>query len=142
MVEKNSKETQSNGPTVLIADDEEAVRQVVVTFLDRLGYRTVAAKDGLEALHEIESGDVDLIISDYSMPNLNGLEFFDRLSERSPDLTGRFILITGTMFTEEVSQFVRTHDAPFLEKPFRLGDLMSVVERTLGEAKKQPAAVS
>lgn len=127
---------------VLIADDEEALRDVLTAFLSRLGYRTKAVVNGREALEEVRSGDFDLIISDYSMPLLNGLQLYDRLCEEAPRIADRFILITGTSFTSEVSKFIEEHNAHFLEKPFRLPDLQAMVEEVINTPLRETAGVN
>ncbi|MCA9427074.1 MAG: response regulator, partial [Candidatus Omnitrophica bacterium] len=102
MVANDISTAPTKQPNVLIADDEEPVRSVLITFLTKLGYRTKAVENGYQALQEVQAGDVDLVISDYSMPILNGLELYDRMIQDSPNLADRFILITGTAFTSEV----------------------------------------
>ncbi len=136
-----SDNSTGEGLKVLIADDEEPVRSVLITFLNKLGYQTTAVENGQQALLEIQKGDVHLVISDYSMPILNGLEFYARMVVDSPELAEKFILITGTAFTPEVSRFVENHRTPFLEKPFRLPDLASMVEAAIGFPQKHPAGV-
>jgi CheY-like chemotaxis protein len=134
-------QTQQEPLTILIADDEEPVRSVLITFLSRLGYRTQAVSNGFEALREIGNGGIDLVISDYSMPLVNGLQLYDRMVEKTPELAEKFILITGTAFTLEVSRFVEHHRTPFLEKPFRLPELASMVEAAIGSPQKEHAGV-
>lgn len=127
---------------VLIADDEEALRDVLTAFLSRLGYRTKAVVNGREALEEVRTGDFDLVISDYSMPLLNGLQLYDRLCEEAPAIADRFILITGTSFTTEVTRFIEEHNAHFLEKPFRLPDLQAMVEEVINTPLREAAGVN
>ena len=141
MHQGEAKSNQSKSPTVLIVDDEEAVQQVVVTTLNRMGYRTVTADNGLEALEMLQQEPVDLIISDYSMPVVDGLELHIRLKEHSPHLEDRFILITGTLFAPEVSRFIRDNETLFLEKPFRLTDLVNLVEQALENPPKASVAI-
>ena len=142
IVERSTGEFSKKRLNVLIADDEEPVRHVLVTFLSKLGYQTTAVRNGMEALHQVQEGGVDLVISDYSMPLLNGVEFYQKMVEGSPELAKKFILITGTSFTHEVSSFVQCHQTLFLEKPFRLPDLASMVEGAIGPPDAVPAAVS
>ncbi|MCA9450367.1 MAG: response regulator [Candidatus Omnitrophica bacterium] len=142
MVTTSTAETLDNRPNVLIADDEEPVRSVLITYLNRMGYRTTAVENGFQALEQIRAGGVDLVISDYSMPILNGLEFYDRMVLETPELADKFILITGTAFAADVRAFVRDHKTPFLEKPFRLPELASMVEKTYGQSIDQRVGVS
>ncbi len=142
MIGTESNEISPSTHRILIADDEEPVRSVLITFLNKLGYRTKAVQNGFEALQEVQAGSFDLVISDYSMPLLNGIEFYDRMVRESPDLAEKFILITGTSFTKEVSTFVSTHRTPFLEKPFRLPELATMIDEAIGSPSKVPVGVS
>ena len=68
---------------ILVVDDEAATRLLLKRTLKKLGYYDVViADDGRKALQEINNGDFDLIISDWHMPNMDGLEFFKAVKKR------------------------------------------------------------
>jgi len=75
------------GERILFVDDEGQIRKLVQTFLQRHGYIVTTATDGYEALLEIRKDRPHLMITDVSMPNLNGLELVKRL--RAPAATAR-----------------------------------------------------
>ena len=59
---------------ILIADDSESIREVLAFILENSGYQVLQARDGLDALKYFDGRSIDLLITDYHMPNLNGLE--------------------------------------------------------------------
>ena len=79
------------GERVLFVDDEGQIRKLVQTFLTKHGYVVATANDGFEALREIKRQKPHLVITDVSMPNLNGLELCRRL--RSEAATARLPVI-------------------------------------------------
>ena len=106
--------------TVLVVDDEEPVRSVAARMLRSLGFETVVAADGKEALTQFEErgGDIVAILLDLTMPELDGEETFHRLRSQSADV--RVILMSGFNEQEAVNRFAGQGLAGFLQKPFRI----------------------
>lgn len=76
MIENNEKQVR-----VLVVDDEPSIRLLVSRALERNGFATDAASDGVEALQKLENGQFDLLILDLMMPRLNGLDVIEQLTE-------------------------------------------------------------
>jgi CheY-like chemotaxis protein len=112
--------------TVLVADDHETVRKTLRRCLERLPVNVQEAEDGEQALELVLGGAFDLVISDYQMPGLDGLELIARCRQQHPQLP--FILISGA----EPENAGRHEDLYFLKKPFRMADLASLVRFILG----------
>ena len=118
---------------ILIADDSRAMRQVISHMLREAGFRghnIVEAADGSQALEVAQTESPDLIISDWNMPSMNGIEFLEKLRERGAQTPFGFV-------TTEVSQQMRekasTTGAAFLiGKPFTSDDFRDALERFLG----------
>ncbi len=139
LADRESVETKSSAPgvpnlrkTILLVDDEEGVRDFTVQHLNLLGYDTITAADGeqgvrifRERLHEI-----DLVILDFAMPRMNGVEAFEELIRIKPDV--KVILCSG--YTEDVvmKSFPHQHSAAVLHKPYNMEDLKGELERLLG----------
>ncbi len=112
----------------LIAEDEEAVRRVVVKFMGRLGWKTLEAADGEEALrtHRDFSGHIDLLLCDHVMPKLNGLETARQIRRRNPRLP--VILMSGFTREETEEHFRAQGFEHLLKKPFRLEELREMLQ--------------
>ncbi|MGH7512313.1 MAG: ATP-binding protein [Gemmatimonadales bacterium] len=115
--------------TILLAEDEEGVREVVGRMLERLGFRVLPAEDGVAALEELERSDhtITAVLLDVSMPRLGGSETLRQIRERRPDLP--VVLMSG--YTEQEVASKLLDDSPgavgFLQKPFLPEDLASVL---------------
>jgi len=115
--------------TALVVDDQEDVRDVAVTHLGALGYRVLAASDGKAALDlfEAEKGKIDLLVADYSMAGMTGVELAHLLRERQADLP--VVIISG--YFEPSGLNGPLCDAVVLKKPYRFDGLATGVERAL-----------
>jgi CheY-like chemotaxis protein len=118
-----------HGELILFVDDDRSVREMVAPTLLEQGYRVLAASNGAEALalfrqHERE---VRLILADVVMPVMDGLELSEKLHSQLPDLP--VILMSGTF--EASKEALPSGAANFLIKPFRLEQLLAVIDRAL-----------
>jgi CheY-like chemotaxis protein len=119
--------------TVLLAEDEAAVRHLAERILGELGYTVLAASNGEEALrvasaHGLEH--IDLVLTDVVMPVMGGTELVQRLRARRADL--RVLFMSGYTGTAGVDRFLDA-DAGFLQKPFTLDVLTHKVREVLDE---------
>ena len=121
------------GETVLVVDDEEAVRSSTRRALERAGYAVIPATDGADALRLLTESDdaVHLVVTDVVMPGLGGRELVGRLKIMRPDL--RVLFVSG--YTEEGvrKQGVLQPGAAYLEKPFTPERLLRKVREVLDE---------
>jgi signal transduction histidine kinase/ActR/RegA family two-component response regulator len=126
--------------TVLVVEDEPAVRRAVQRNLERLGFRVLAAHDGEDALRITDSLDgVDLLLSDVVMPGIDGPELACRLRAKWPDLPVLFV--TGYSADRLArTDAVGSHDR-VLEKPYQLDELVRTIRGML-EARMRRAAAS
>ena len=72
--------------TILVVDDEELVRNLIVTLLFRLGHSSVTAVDGVDALDRMKGNKIDAVITDIKMPNMNGVDLTVEILKRYPGL--------------------------------------------------------
>jgi DNA-binding NtrC family response regulator len=117
----------------LVADDEPLVRHLVCSVLARKGWRTIEASDGVEALGLSIDEKVDLLITDYEMPTISGLQLANEVRRRTPDVP--ILMISGYAACINVA---RTHGYLFLQKPLQLDDLVSQVESVAGQQAGDP----
>ena len=103
---------------VLIVDDEEVVRRVVKSMLERHGYKALLAEDGLQAVEILEQmrDEIALIILDLTMPVMNGEEALRRLKLINPDVP--ILLSSGYNEMEAIQRFAGKGLAGFIQKPY------------------------
>jgi two-component system, cell cycle sensor histidine kinase and response regulator CckA len=118
------------GYTVLVVDDEEAVRRLAVRMLTWTGYQAIEARHGREALAAIEqhAGPVHLVLTDIKMPGMNGRELGRHVEQRWP---GKPILYMSGFASEVFQGGLLEPGAPFLAKPFTQEDLALKVKALL-----------
>jgi CheY-like chemotaxis protein len=122
--------------TLLLVEDEPAVRELNELILRELGYQVLTASDGLEALRlRPEAQEVDLLITDIVMPNLGGHELARRLRLARPDLK---ILFTSGHTADKIAQVSDVQGTGFLQKPYR-PDVLATKVRKMLEEKRSPA---
>ncbi|MFT3924337.1 MAG: PAS domain-containing protein [Myxococcales bacterium] len=118
--------TRGDGKRILVVDDAEAVRQVTCALLADAGYEVLTADDGEAALTlmERETG-IDAVLTDITMPKMDGRSLYWELSERQPQVP--CLLITG--YADERADSVPSGTQPILRKPFSAEDLLGAVAR-------------
>jgi two-component system cell cycle sensor histidine kinase/response regulator CckA len=128
-------ERPADGYTVLVVDDEEAVRRLAVRMLTWTGYLALEARHGREALATIEqhSGPIHLVLTDIKMPGMSGRELGRHVEQRWP---GKPILYMSGFPSEVFQGGLLEAGAPFLAKPFTQEDLAAKV-RELLEGRSQ-----
>jgi two-component system cell cycle sensor histidine kinase/response regulator CckA len=124
--------------TILVADDHEGLRESADEMLQALGYRTIVARDGLEAveLFKVNRFQVDLVVMDVVMPRLNGPDAYSRMVELRPDI--KVIFTTG--YTSEAASLMSLLEkgAVVLQKPYGLTALSQMIRSTLGHTVPMP----
>ena len=110
---------------ILIADDDEGVREVMSAVLAASGYAIVEARDGEDALHKCLAGSFDLLLMDHNMPNMSGWEACAEIRRQKPAV--KVLILSGSLYhPEPPSNHVR-----FLSKPFQNQELVSAVGEML-----------
>lgn len=117
--------------TVLVVEDHGDLRAVMVGLLESLGYGVLAAADGEEALETVrnETGDVELVITDMTMPKMGGVDLYHRARELVPDL--RFLFCSGNTRVWENLGCEGDPRAAYLQKPFEIDVLATNVRELL-----------
>lgn len=123
-------------PTILVVDDEKAVREILSRFLVRAGYEVLAADSGEAALELARTRRPDAIVLDMLLPDLTGREVIERLRTR-PESRKTPVLIISGGFLERMSPEMGRVET--LEKPMRPAELVRQVDRLL-RPEKGPSA--
>jgi len=119
--------------TVLLVDDEATFRETAITVLSYLGFQVLEAEDGEHALRLVqrEQPALGLVIADFCMPGMDGVETLKALSALHPGLKG--ILCSGTP-EQECLQGRTLEHCLYLGKPFRIKELEAALDRVLDQA--------
>jgi CheY-like chemotaxis protein len=118
--------------TVLVADDEPAIRTLVNAILDGPGIRTLEAADGPEAIEMAHQHQPDLVLLDVAMPRLNGFAVCQRLKAEASMASTPILLLTALA---QESDARRVGADGIVQKPFSPAALRATVESILGGAK-------
>jgi CheY-like chemotaxis protein len=118
------------GANILVVDDDLPNRELIAKVLRLDGHQVVEAGDGALALEIVQIVNLDLVITDFVMPKLNGLKFVEALHSLDPRLP--ILFITG--YLSVISDKTMLNDLTVLAKPFELGDLRLTVRRLLTDS--------
>jgi CheY-like chemotaxis protein len=124
-------QTEPNGYTVLVVDDEEQVRALTVRILTRFGYQVLEApgvEQAMAALDDSNSG-VDLVLSDVAMPGLSGKDLFRKISESRPGLP--VVFMSGYALGVYAPEGLMEEGVKLLPKPFNQEALLEFVTEAL-----------
>jgi len=115
--------------TILIIDDEPSNRKILEQVLVRAGYRVETASDGSEALRKLESSRPDLMILDYMMPEMSGLDLLNELRKREDDTP--VIMVTAYGTVERAVEAMQKGAYDFITRPFKPEHIAFVVAKAL-----------
>ena len=119
------------GLLVLVIDDEESILHLVQEVLRLEGHRVETAVGGHAALELIGRNRYDVIVSDWKMPGLNGINLFEELLVRDPVAAKRMLFMTGDVIKENFQEFLRKHTLTCLPKPFALREFHAAIARII-----------
>ena len=124
-----------SGETILVVDDEPAIRQIMAAVLQRLNLKVVTAADGRDGLARLagQRDELRAVITDLHMPNMGGLEFVRQLRRMLPDVP--VALTSGRLEKNEEDEFQALNVTVCLNKPFAEGELAAVLQKLLNAAK-------
>ena len=113
--------------TVLIADDEEAIRDITTSLLERVGFRVITAADGFETvdLYTEHPEEISVLLMDINMPRLNGLEAALRIRHINP--TVPILFMSGYPREQVMNRFGQQPHTDFIKKPFQSAELTAAI---------------
>jgi two-component system, chemotaxis family, chemotaxis protein CheY len=104
---------------ILVVDDFATMRKVIRNLLKQVGYENIAeAEDGVLALRVLKSQKVDLVISDWNMPNMTGLELLKAVRADEELKTTPFLMVTAEALQDNVIAAVKAGVSNYIVKPF------------------------
>ncbi len=128
----------SGTETILLVEDDPALREMAATLLRRLGYTVLVAANGIEALslkQQRETGHIDLLFTDVAMPHMSGKELADRVHALNPRT--RILFTSAYTGNAIVHQGVLNQDVALLQKPFTPSALAQKLREVLDETPKK-----
>jgi len=123
---------------ILLIEDEASVAAFVRSALERRGYAVTPTASAAEGLRMLESGEFCGVISDVRTPGgVSGADVHAWIGQHRPELLEHLIFITGDIANRATAALLESSGAPFVEKPFRVAQILSMVENTIGKPRKQ-----
>lgn len=112
---------------VLVADDQEHMRELLVEALSADGHTVDAAEDGVAALKLLEQQSYDLVVSDLQMPQVDGPKLYQEVKRLKADAAPHFVFITGEDEAPGYGRFLVDSKLPVVTKPFKLKDFRQLL---------------
>jgi DNA-binding NtrC family response regulator len=126
--------TARGSTPILVIEDEPSVVSFLRAALERKGYTVAHALSGAEGIKRLGEGSYAGVISDIRMPGaVNGADVHSWIQKNRPELGAKIILISGDTANSETQALLARSGTACIEKPFRVQQLISIVERTFGK---------
>jgi CheY-like chemotaxis protein len=119
--------------TILVVDDDELVRNLVVTLLSKLGHSSITATDGVDALDRMKENKIDAVIADIKMPNMDGVALTREILKRHPELP----ILMMTAFDEEYSpgEAIAAGAREYIKKPFAPDEFSVQLQKMINDSE-------
>ena len=119
--------------TILVVDDEELVRSLIVTLLTRLGHTSIVAVDGVDALDRMKGNKIDAVITDIKMPNMDGVALTIEVLKKNPGLP----ILVMTAFGEEYSAgaAISAGAREYIRKPFTPDEFFAQLQKMIKDSE-------
>jgi signal transduction histidine kinase len=131
IAERHNISVKGKGETILLAEDEVAIRELASTLMEASGYTVIVASNGQHAINIVNTfkGKIDLCLLDVAMPLLNGYQTYERIANARPGIRVLFITGNTTRVDPQTSVF------PHLQKPFSKKTLLDSLTKALNDVK-------
>ena len=116
---------------ILIVDDSESIREVLAYSLENAGYQVLVAFDGMDALKYFDGRTIDLLLTDYHMPNLNGLELIVKVRQIENYKFIPILVLTTENQTEMIREARDSGATGWLLKPFNTEKLLQTLRKVI-----------
>ncbi|MDP2730969.1 MAG: response regulator [Dehalococcoidales bacterium] len=125
-----------NENRILIIEDEPIVSSACQRVLCDRGFEVDIAGDGKSAQELIKKQEYQLLLLDIGIPIMNGIELYDWLQEKYPQLAKRVIFMTGNIMDSDTMSFMERSGQPYLPKPFSPDELVETVKESLKQIQR------
>ncbi|MGH9866257.1 MAG: response regulator, partial [Candidatus Acidiferrales bacterium] len=124
------------GCSILVVEDEEGIRELVEEGLKARGAAVEAARTGEEAWGKLSASAYDVVVCDFNLGGVSGLELFDRVRGRKDATHPKFVFITGELLEPSQIATLEEKGSLALQKPFQLAELISTIEKFIASNPK------
>jgi DNA-binding NtrC family response regulator len=122
-----------SNPQILFVDDDRDILAMVERYLNIKGYDVVTVDNGVDAVRAVKKQAIDIVFTDYKMPEFNGLELLVTIKKHRPQT--EVIIVTGYGSMESAIQAMKFGSYDYLQKPFKLDHLRLIIDRIVEEKK-------
>jgi len=129
------KKPGSEEKSILIVEDETAICEFCHRVLSSHGFKVNIAGNGKVAQQMIEKEEYDLLLVDIRMPVMDGVELYQWLNEKHPQIASRVVFTTGSVMGEDTQSFLQSSGRPVLVKPFTPEELKTKINLALKAAE-------
>ena len=119
---------------ILFVDDEKYILEFLAEVFQTLPFTVDTAADSRTALNKIQSGEYDLVVTDYKMPHMSGGDLFKWVKENRPLLANRIVFMTGDTVNPETHSFFKNNRIRYLTKPFKIEEIKDIIAKTLEDS--------
>ncbi len=116
---------------IMIIDDSSTLRQVVKVTLDKAGYETLEAVDGMDALAKLKDNRMNLILCDVNMPNMDGLTFVSELKNNPINKFTPVLMLTTESQVKKIHEARSAGAKAWIVKPFKPEQVLSAIEKLI-----------
>jgi DNA-binding NtrC family response regulator len=128
-VDGYGSEKSQETAAILVVDDEKGISDSLSDYFKTLGYNSESVYSGADALTRLEQKHFDLIVTDFKMPGMNGMELIEEIRNRKKET--RVILMTGYATIELGAEAMAKGALDCISKPFRFDEIETIVSRAL-----------
>jgi len=121
----------NNRKKILLVEDEQVIGRLFKRILNAEGFEVDFVQDGRIAIEAVNKNHYDLCVSDIRLPGMTGIQLYERLKEKHPQLSLHMIFITGDTMNANIQLFLQDSGMPCLVKPFNPEDLVATVRESL-----------
>ena len=116
---------------IVVAEDFNVSRKIIVSVLTKAGHTVMEAADGREAMELFDGRDVDLLITDYNMPNVNGAELIKEVRGKDAYSFMPILLLTTEVNEQKIGLALNENITAWIKKPFQTDDFLKIVTKAL-----------
>jgi two-component system chemotaxis response regulator CheY len=117
--------------TILVVDDFQTTRKVIINALAKFGFKTIEAGDGAEALDLLDGRDVDLLITDFNMPQMDGAELIEGMRKKSQYTFIPALVLSTEIKGEKKAKAENAKITAWIQKPFDIEKFIKIVQKAI-----------